>query len=1706
MIDKSLLKNSNIGKDGFTWWLGQVCEAKVWKDNYPCLPVDTLDELPGFKRRVKVSILGWHTSDKNELKNDELPWAYCLLPVTAGGGTGGSSESLNFTGGEWVFGFFLDGDDGQQPVIIGVLDKSTQEDFRSTVPPVRYKPFSGFTNERVQPLTDKKKDATVSKESVGEPDVAEGNTGVFRTRTKPTESTGLEQGAKGDVRPKAELSRYNNAKATGDMTAADNSDAKNPFASTEKAMRRLSRMETWIKTHNNIPLDGNAEKLAGELLEKEKKRAARISAGDQKTQTNKMRAATLEAASKMMSNIATFGKMADLDKIKEANAGGINNIIGQFTGMIDQLPLNASNFINQSANKVINQPPCVTESYIGGLIGQNIGALDGTMNSLMGPVNTALETATSGDFPPNMKDTINGMLTGGLNAFGGISVNLDGLTTFSTSYKKLMQGEKPIPATKVKDLNILSGSKPESALQSRTSSILEEVAAKVAGGGQLAMGSSNFLNNNSLFSTDIITDNFNMERLGGLGKITDTLSLAKNLPQFKEFPGSTAQSILNSTRQLLESGNTLDTAMIAAETIFPGGREFVKQAFNNQVEGERFAGGGCETGPTLNGPPRIRVFGGNGNGVTANAVVGPNGNLLAIQLTRPGKGFTEVPFVVIEDNSGRGRGAIAKAVLDYDNPTKDRIPVQGLVQADGSRKDTIKTVISYPIKDIDVIEPGTGYMQAPDGSIGGNGRVYASGNDTLIKDKEGNYYQFEPGTGIKIPPGGTVYLPAGTSTLLPTNTVKTDGENLVPPTGSNIIDYAAIQYMHNFDVSGGKIIPGKQGAEGPGKPGFGAGTDLPAAREAGFKDHDIRFFLEGDPARGQKTAGVSGYFVRHMNGAIGRNMQKLLDDPSWGPLPVMNSAGKKPGKIKSIQINVKKGFKGFAKVTDGSRLGAGPILSLRDAVTDRKISNILEFQTGNWLNQKEDLQGNTEILSLFKEQELRAINGTPVEQFGRFGTAGTQTWEQTKLGAEGSRVSIDKNNKNYQGEEEWVRKWYKENLCREPDPEGLRHWVKDLNSGRTRAQVAEDMKIATPEYAKVQADRASGKIKPEKCQWQGRILGGGARKDVNGQNWRTLDPWRADYPDGTRLKFRGVYNHNTGMSKEQYNDPYNITLNNYRYFIFDYEVEVYSTPQGYSYALGMDTVKNKWYKLVDLHFVTGTEDWFNGETIKKRCLDKAGRLYEMYITVCTYDDDKAEAIGAGLGTAVESTEVLKTPLPCEPEIRHDQHADYMKTRWYREKIGNDGYNEDWGHIPGTERNELTRDLVKIYNSFSEKGYSYKEGRKFVDQKGLNHWIKRYLYHLKEEMEGRTCEMEKYKVKQYKTVMNAVVGWGGPGVYLDLRGLIGPQTITLREVIDDSGIHHSMDIPGVAEISEQGLNWGKTAKVVTVQGGRIYGPITSQTAAGVWIGTENPPHIKKNDLPSQLRNPRVCMVEEMGDDFDDFGVSTNVGHFSRFNKNPFSETTVETGTITKKRRKRCTPLTLEQYESFKNNLNQKPSLVAWNCTIKEIYAAAKEAFKDQGKITKEQQYCDWAREYVEEIRTTFRPSKTIGYELPCGGIITAPTEEPEIPPGGGTPLVVKPKAGIVNSTGSGYQPSDKILMDGKEVPFETDPFGRITSFGLTDDPVLDYPEIQIISEYGTGADLEVLLGVEEPPEDPELLPLKMVEVIDCVGKNIFIKES
>jgi hypothetical protein len=49
------------------------------------------------------------------------PGAHIMLGTSDGNSQGGLGKTHKIIGGETVFGFFLDGDDAQQPVIVGTL-------------------------------------------------------------------------------------------------------------------------------------------------------------------------------------------------------------------------------------------------------------------------------------------------------------------------------------------------------------------------------------------------------------------------------------------------------------------------------------------------------------------------------------------------------------------------------------------------------------------------------------------------------------------------------------------------------------------------------------------------------------------------------------------------------------------------------------------------------------------------------------------------------------------------------------------------------------------------------------------------------------------------------------------------------------------------------------------------------------------------------------------------------------------------------------------------------------------------------------------------------------------------------------------------------------------------------------------------------------------------------------------------------------------------------------------------------------------------------------------------------------------------------------------------------------------------------------------------------------------------------------------------
>ena len=136
MIEASLLKSNFLGRDGFRWWIGQIPPESAHGDQI---------NKGGWGNRFKVRIMGYHPYDITELPDEDLPWAQVLISTTAGSGAGNNATTVKIAPGDVVFGFFLDGDNAQIPVIMGVFGRTKQVLTSKNAGP--FQPFTGFTSK-----------------------------------------------------------------------------------------------------------------------------------------------------------------------------------------------------------------------------------------------------------------------------------------------------------------------------------------------------------------------------------------------------------------------------------------------------------------------------------------------------------------------------------------------------------------------------------------------------------------------------------------------------------------------------------------------------------------------------------------------------------------------------------------------------------------------------------------------------------------------------------------------------------------------------------------------------------------------------------------------------------------------------------------------------------------------------------------------------------------------------------------------------------------------------------------------------------------------------------------------------------------------------------------------------------------------------------------------------------------------------------------------------------------------------------------------------------------------------------------------------------------------------------------------------------------------------------------------------------------------
>lgn len=93
------------GLDGFVWFFGIV--------------EDRIDPLNAG--RVRVRMYGWHSDSRQALPTESIKWAQVMMPITSASMSGIGRSATGLLEGTCVTGWYLDGRNAEQPLIIGSI-------------------------------------------------------------------------------------------------------------------------------------------------------------------------------------------------------------------------------------------------------------------------------------------------------------------------------------------------------------------------------------------------------------------------------------------------------------------------------------------------------------------------------------------------------------------------------------------------------------------------------------------------------------------------------------------------------------------------------------------------------------------------------------------------------------------------------------------------------------------------------------------------------------------------------------------------------------------------------------------------------------------------------------------------------------------------------------------------------------------------------------------------------------------------------------------------------------------------------------------------------------------------------------------------------------------------------------------------------------------------------------------------------------------------------------------------------------------------------------------------------------------------------------------------------------------------------------------------------------------------------------------------
>ena len=688
MITEQLLKSNFSGKDGFSWWIGRVAHPSYWKmQNLASAAAGSASH------RVKVRIIGYHPWD-DTLPESDLPWANVLMDPVTGSGQGSMGDTLNLVGGETAIGFFSDGEEAQQPVIIGLLNRSPEATNSITESEIessgsnQFRPFTGYPGR--DPAPTKK-----TPEIIEDPAIVENS-------PKKVESGKVK---KSRVRESGNVLHTEDGTLTTSAAAAaferDNTKEQDkPSTCEDNVVGDISQALTDFVAFASV-----LESFQGNFID-----PLTNAIVDMEQQIRDTARAVQRIIKKALNNIRTglIKRIMGLFKIFAAIGKRLN-------------PFNF--FLGPAAQKAFKKIIKIIFCLFDTIFGDIFGFIENLIKSLLGRVINvgicAVEQFTSGILSKLMDliKKITGPILAGINWLTGGLANITNVLSKVSSYARQIIAFLDCTGVKC--------NKPS------------KWVSKFAGSVKVKGDNWNKILSNTDFLSGLQEDLGEVEKNLGKQKLAGWIA-GENLDEAEKtiINGSNVLDLLKTldkitdgkTAELFEQGGfgSIEAA-IASFSIFGNGSDIFSGCNNNTYNPQ--TQDDLSTLPVgVKHPqciPPAAEINGVGTGAVVKPIVGNDRKIFSVEVLNGGSGYNSSTRITIFDKSGHGEGARGEVIVKDGAVDSIVLTKQGSGYCGGDNNIDLNvgvgTDISGIITSIHVSAPGIGYTGGDTFTVVGSG-------------------------------------------------------------------------------------------------------------------------------------------------------------------------------------------------------------------------------------------------------------------------------------------------------------------------------------------------------------------------------------------------------------------------------------------------------------------------------------------------------------------------------------------------------------------------------------------------------------------------------------------------------------------------------------------------------------------------------------------------------------------------------------------------------------------------------------------------------------------------------------------------------------------------------------------------------------------------------------------------------------------------